>query len=201
VKVTIDTDTRQLKLGADGLYRSGGGKLPCDHCGWKIDCPLQPLKACSLFLPTIPFTDETGLRKVANTVRVGVAWTQRLKPGQAVALYNSKAKEIFGHATVLSTHSGGIGPMLKEHAHANHLMLDTPPNEAPHDLWLWQRQNYGPRIIHNDTKITAIYLLRLREPPASPNFQGDEARRSVESGATSSRQNPGDGDRNQDSDR
>lgn len=190
----IDTDTRQLKLGKDGLYRSGGGKIPCDHCGWKIDCPLQPLTACSLFLPTIPFTDETGLRKVANTVRVGVAWTQRLKPGQVIALYNAKSKIIFGHASVISMSSGMIDDVLRDHAHANHLMLDHPPHEAATTLRAWQRQNYGPRIIHDATKLTAIYLLRLNSPPPSPNFQGHEALRSVESGATSSRKNPGDGD-------
>lgn len=179
----IDTDTRQLKLGADGLYRSGAGKLPCHHCGLNADCPLQPLKACALFMPALPFTDETGLRKIANTVRLGVAWTQRLRQGQIVALYNAKSKVIFGHARVIATHSGKIGPMLRSHAHANHLMLDTPPADAAKELHAWQRQNYGPRIVHEEAKLTAIYLLRLYEPPPAPNFQGDEALRSVESGS------------------
>lgn len=196
MKIKIDTDTRQLKLGKDGLYRSGAGKIPCDHCGWNVECPLQPLTACSLFMPTLPFADETGLKKVANTVRVGVAWTQRLSPGQAVALYNSLRKEIFGHATVIGTMSGPIEPMLRTHAPANHLMLDVHPKQAPGDLWQWQRQQYGPRIIHDQTKLTAIYLLRLHEPPPSPDFQGDEARRSFESGAPRPGQDPGNGDGN-----
>lgn len=190
MKITIDTDTRQLRRGADGLYRSGGGKKPCDHCGWNLDCPLKPLTACSLFLPALPFTDETGLQKVANTVRVGVAWTQRLKAGQAVALYNTKTKIIFGHAAVLSTAHGKIHDVLRDHAAANHLMLDNHPDEAPDTLFAWQRQNYGPRIIHDETNLTAIYLLRLRRPPDAPDFQGDEARRSVEGGAAGPGKNP-----------
>lgn len=192
MKVHIDTDTRQLRRGVDGLYRSGGGKIPCDHCGLKIDCPLKPLTACSLFMPALPFTDQVGLRKVANTIRVGVAWTNRLTLGQTVALYNPKAKEIFGHAAVLSTSHGRIDQMLHDHAHANHLMLDHPPEQAPTTLRAWQRQQYGPRIIHDETNLTAIYLLRLNKPPPSPDFQGDEARRSVESGAPRSGEDPGD---------
>ena len=192
MKVTLDTDTRQLRRSADGLYRSGGGKIPCNHCGWSLDCPLQPLTACSLFLPALPFTDETGLQKVSNTVRVGRAWTQRLTPGQTVALYNTKTKVIFGHAEVLSMSHGRIHDILRDHAAANHLMLDLHPKDAPQTLFAWQRQNYGPRIIHDETSLTAIYLLRLRRPPDAPDFQGDEARRSVEGGTPRSRQNPGD---------
>lgn len=188
----IDTDTRQLKLGADGLYRSGAGKIPCDHCGLQLDCPIKPLTGCSLFLPAIPFTDETGLRKVANTVRVGVAWTQRLKLGQLIALYNSRKKAIFGHARVVGLHAGPIAEILRDHAHANHLMLDLPPEKAAESLHSWQRQNYGPRIIHEGTKLTAIYLLRELGPHASPDFKGEEARRSLESGAPRHREDHGD---------
>lgn len=179
----IDTDTRQLKRGPDGLYRSGGGKRPCDHCGRNADCPIQPLTACALFMPALPFVDETGLRKIANTVRVGVAWTQRLKPGQIVALYNSRLKEIFGHASVIATPHGRIMPMLRAHAHANHTMLDTPPADAAANLFAWQRQQYGPRIIHEEANLTAIYLLRLYEPPPKADFEGHEALRSIEGSA------------------
>lgn len=188
----IDTDTRQLKRNAEGLYRSGGGKIPCDHCGRTIDCPLKPRDACEFFLPAIPFADETGLRKIANTVRIGVAWTQRLDVGQVVALYNVKQKDIFGHARIVGMARGRIMPMLKVHAHANHLMLDLPPEKAADKLFAWLRQNYGPRIVHEETSITALYLLRLYEPPLAPNFEGHEALRSAEGGTAGAGEDTGD---------
>jgi len=184
----IDTDTRQLKRDPDGKYRSGGGKIPCDHCARTVDCPLKPLATCEFFMPALPFNDETGLRKIANTIRVGVAWTQRLDIGQVIALYNVKHRALFGHSRVVGMARGLIKPMLDVHAHANHLMLDTPPEKAASQLYDWLRQQYGPRIINPDTKITAIYLLRLYKPPAAPDFTGHEAHRPVESGAEGSGQ-------------
>ncbi len=190
----IDTDTRQLKRNSEGLYRSGGGRIPCDHCARTTDCPLKPRDACEFFMPALPFNDETGLRKIANTVRIGVAWTQRLDVGQVIALYNVRDKEIFGHARVVGMARGIIKPMLKVHAHANHLMLDTQPEQAADKLFAWLRQQYGPRIVHEDAKLTALYLLRLYEPPSSPNFKGHEALRSAEGGTESAGEDPGDGD-------
>jgi hypothetical protein len=191
----IDTDTRQLKRDSNGHYRSGAGKIPCDHCGWRVDCPIQPAVSCAVFLPAIPFTDETGLRKVANTVRVGVAWTKRLVPGQTIALYNSVKKSIFGYGRVLAMDSGPIADVLRDHAHANHLMLDTPPETAAARLHAWQRQQYGPQIIHDRTKLTAIYLLRVAQPPAAPHLERDEEGRIVEGRAAGSGQDHGDGER------
>jgi hypothetical protein len=190
----IDTDTRQLKRQPNGHYTSGAGKIPCDHCGWRVDCTIKPAVSCSLFLPAIPFTDEIGLRKVANTVRIGVAWTKRLSPGQIVALYNAKAKAIFGYARVLALDSGPIAQMLATHAHANHLMLDTPPETAAARLHAWQKQQYGPRIIHDQTNITAIYLLRVSQPPPAPYPERDEEGRIVEGRAARPGQDHGNGE-------
>jgi hypothetical protein len=171
----LDTDTRQMRKSPTGHYRSGAGKLICDHCGHRSDCVLQVRDLCEFFLPALPFTVETGLDRLSNTMRVGKAWTERLAPGQTVALYNSKVKLIFGHSRVLYTVAGPIVSMLSEHAFANHIMLDTPKNEAAVKLGGWMRQNYGPRIIHENTTLTAIYLLRVGRSPASPDLQGLEA--------------------------
>ena len=191
----IDTDTRQLKRNPDGTYRSGGGKIPCDHCGHTADCPIKPRATCSVFMPALPFQDETGLRKVANTVRVGVAWTTRLIPGQIIALYNAKTKVIFGHSRVVGLHAGPIDEMLAQHAHANHLMLDHTSEDAAATLHAWQRQNYGPRIIHEKTRITAIYLVRELGAIASPDFRGEEARRLAEGGTAGPGQDIRNGER------
>lgn len=175
MKITLDTDTRQVRL-RDGAYRSGAGKRICDHCGHRATCRLvDQVSQCADFLPALPFTDETGLQKVSNTMRVGRAWTERLQIGQTVALYHTKRREVFGYAQVLHHSYGPIVPMLRLHAGANHLMLDTPLKKAPKVLGEWMRQNYGPRIINGDTTLTAVYLLRVSQPPAAPNLEGLEA--------------------------
>lgn len=155
----IDTDTRQLRRSAAGVYTGGAGKIPCDHCGNQV-CGLAPATACSVFLPALPFRDRTGLDHVANTVRIGKAWTTRLVMNQLVALYDASKKEIFGHSRVIAMDVGPIRPMLERHAHANHLLLGTDRAAAPETLYQWQIRNYGPRIVNEDTTITAIYLLR-----------------------------------------
>jgi hypothetical protein len=176
VRIEIDTDTRQVRRDSDGAYRSGAGKRICDHCASRDVCPDASFETlCTEFVPALPFTDETGLDHVANTIRVGRAWTERLRIWQGVALYNSKKREIFGHALVLYHTHGPIVDMLRLHAAANHIMLDTPPNKAPTELGAWMRQNYGPRIIHADTTLTAIYLLRVHSTPLATYQQGMEA--------------------------
>lgn len=169
----IDTDTRQLKRRADGTYTSGGTskaggrKIPCSHCAVNAKCELQPLTACALFVPAIPFQDEVGLDRLANTVRIGVAWTQRLLIDQVIALYHVRRGEVFGLSRVRWLYAGPIHDMLATHARHNHLMLDQPPETAATTLYNWQRQNYGPRIVHDDTKLTAIYLQRLGSEEAA----------------------------------
>lgn len=177
----IDTDTRQLRRDFAGDYRTGGGKRICDHCGVWQTCDVElEHNRCELFMPALPFTDETGLGHIANTIRIGMAWTDRLDVGQTVALYNTRTKQIFGHSTVLFTEWGPIAEMLKKHAHANHIMLNTPRAKAGVELLNWLRGNYGPRIIHQGTKLTAIYLLRQHQPNAAPLIEGDEAARQTE---------------------
>ena len=189
----IDTDTRQLRRdGVTGEYFTGAGKIPCDHCGHQFICQAKPRISCAEFLPAIPFTDEAGMQKLFNTIRVGMAWTRRLYSGQVISLYSPKSKIIFGHGRVLHTAAGPIDDMLAQHAHANHLMLPESSEEAPSILHGWLKQNYGPRIINETTRITAIYILRERFTPPPPNFGGHEEDREVEGFAKSPGQYSGD---------
>lgn len=158
-------------------------------------CELKVRTACALFLPTLPFQDETGLDGDANTVRVGKAWMSRLLLDQVIALYNVNQKLIFGLASVTELHTGGIDQMLAEHAHRNHLMLTTPPAEAAAILKAWQRQNYGPRIINDQTRLTVIYLRRLGVEDAAAYLEGHEALRAAESRPARTGQDHGDGER------
>lgn len=170
----INTNTRFLKRDDGGYYYVGGvRKTPCNHCGHMFTCEDYGLRnRCLDFMPVFPFQDETGLDRIANTFRVGQAWPTRLIEGQTVGLYNVRSKSLFGHSTVISFHSGSLTDMLFSHGHANHLMLDQPPHQAPAKLYAYLKQNYGPRIINEDTKLTAIYLLRQRRTDAAPDSEG-----------------------------
>lgn len=121
---------------------------------------MDAVNRCDTFLPALPFTDERGLDRKCNTIRVGKAWTERLRIGQVIALYNPRSKVIFGHSEVLATTAGPIDDILATHARFNHLLLDEPQATAAATLHSWLRQNYGPRIIHEKTRLTAVYLQR-----------------------------------------
>lgn len=163
-------DTRHLKRSADGIYRSGGGQIICDICALKPGCGLTPLQECGHFLPSLGFNDRTGMDVLFNTIRVGKAWPQRLQVGQTVGLWCPYDKAVFGHASVVNMFTGPITDILRKHAGANHLYLGTASfTQASKQLYAWLRQQYGPRIINQDTTLTAIYLLRERKSPSPPN--------------------------------
>ena len=189
----INTDTRQLKKNDLGEFRSGAGKIVCDHCGFIQICAVRPRDLCKQFLPVIPFVDEIGLGDFANTVRVGVAWSKRLQTNQMVALYNSKRQEIFGLARVINLVAGPIDEILARHAHMNHIMLEQPREDAPDLLKKWQLRNYGPRIINEDTRITTIYLQREPVADVAARLREYEALRFIEDRAAGSGQDNGDG--------
>lgn len=158
----INTNTRPLRRNAD-LTWSAAGKAPCEFCSIQSACELEDGVAsvvCRDTVPALSFQDEVGLSHLANTFRVGRAWEARLRTGDRVGLYNTITKQIFGYARVLSIAAGPIGAILRDHAHANHLLLSDPPETAPRTLATWLRRQYGPRIVNPDTKLTAIYLLR-----------------------------------------
>lgn len=89
-----------------------------------------------------------------------------------MGLYNVKAGKIFGFARVIHVAGGPIGPMLHQHGHANHLMLNRPRELGARELCEWLRRNYGPRLVNTETKLTAIYLLREHEPAAQAAAEG-----------------------------
>lgn len=170
----LNTNTRPLRRLPDLSWSGGVQHSVCEFCAIQEQCSVgagRPL-VCNDTVPALSFTDETGLSHLANTFRVGAAWMSRLRVGDTIGLYNTKAAQVFGYASVLFVEAGPIGRILKAHAHANHLMLDRPRENAARDLCDWLRRNYGPRIIHPSAKLTAIYLLREHEPPAAPRLEG-----------------------------
>lgn len=174
----INTNTRPLRRLPDLSWSGGSAHSACEYCAIQDKCSAVAGRptVCNDTVPALSFTDETGLSHLANTFRVGAAWQARLRPGDRVGLYHSKEQRVFGYARVERVDAGPIRDMLIEHAHANHLMLETPREDAARELCTWLRRNYGPRIINSDSKLTAIYLSREPEPAAAPVPEGHEAR-------------------------
>jgi len=171
----INTNTRPLRRMPDLSWSAGSQHSPCEYCALQSSCAAfaQQPASCNVTVPALSFQDETGLSHLANTFRVGSAWVDRLRVGDRVGLYNTKTETVFGYSRVIHVDGGGIGRILRDHAHANHLMLGTLIADAARELATWLRRNYGPRIINPQSKLTAIYLLREHEQAApSPAESG-----------------------------
>jgi hypothetical protein len=173
----INTNTRPLRRLPDLSWSGGSAHSVCEFCSVQDKCNAGADRptVCNDTVPALSFQDETGLSHLANTFRVGSAWVARLRVGDRVGLYNAKTNLIFGYSRVIHIDGGSIGRILRDHAHANHLMLATPITDAARELATWLRRNYGPRIINPQSKLTAIYLLREHEQAAEAAPEGCEA--------------------------
>lgn len=176
------TDTRFLKRDEQGFYYVGGSKSPCNLCAIADACPIEGVMKCSRMVPAFGFVSDVGLDDVSNTIRIGTAWAYRLQIGQYVALHSPK-EGVFGYARVIHVATGNIDQMLKDHAHANHTMFDTPVEEAPQQLGRWLSQNYGPRIVNETTTLTAIYIVRDHGKDAAQIYARQEEDWAAQSGA------------------
>lgn len=137
----IDTNLRNLKRSETGVFsvlRKSDAQLPliCNHCGARETCTMHAsmraahekgfaltLEGCKHFAIPIHFRDSRGLKHSRfNTVRMGVAWERRLKPGDPVTLL-SAAGEVLGLVKVVSATlvtKADIGP----YAQRNHMLID-----------------------------------------------------------------------------
>lgn len=168
-KLMIDSNTRYLQF-KDGLYHNGGARLPCDSCAIHDVCTLRR-ERCDMMVPTISFANIEGTQSVFNTLRLGKAWSQRLAPGQIVGIHDLSTNEITGYADVLQLYCGNFEDMMKTHAHANHLMLGYDIETAQEQMTTWFRKQYGPSVVKEITKITAVYLLSRDSTSDEAHFQ------------------------------
>ena len=105
-----------------------------------------------------------GFEGFFNTFRLGAFYLDRLKIGETVALYDNKAKLIFGHAVVESVYAGKLSEMLVAHAALNHTQLSNLGLvEPPEALKTVIKKLYGPHIATDSKRTTVIYLRRLND--------------------------------------
>lgn len=162
-------DMRGIYLCQDGDYSAK--KNVCPNCRLIGECHKRSDQVfkCDLFMPTLGFGDKTGIFDVFSTFRLGKAWSERIRKGAAVALFDLRKKEVFGHATVVEVIHGNKLSLMKEHADTNHMML-LKAYES-HDAMVEKfekllRRLYGNMIYNYYDDATVIYLKRIKQQEA-----------------------------------
>jgi len=169
----INTNVRAIKIHDNGLYKISVDRSLCTHCGRQQSCEafkannrmnkkysvVSLVKECAEYTYPIVFQDEQGTEGKFNTIRLGEAWSKRLKAGDRVALVN-KTGETFGFATVIVLQNGDKNEILQNHAYKNHLYLNKKMSKEEAGKHLIKRlpSIYGNLIASNNDKATVIYL-------------------------------------------
>lgn len=111
----------------------------------------------------------TGLDNEFNTIRMGLFYSKRLTVGETVAIVDSKAKKIVGHATVTGVVAGPLGELLVEYAETNHTQIGLDPMTAPERLFQVVTKLYGPHIAIRTRSATVVQLRRLHGSEQIPS--------------------------------
>lgn len=153
----IDANLRTLKVHDELGYTMKTGM--CSRCGRNPLCASQSdeVSTCTAYMPVLAFQSLAGCELSFNTVRLGSAWSKRVKPGQTVALVN-KAGEKLAEATVEAVRVGPRELMIAEHGAANHLMVARKATRPNADLTRVLRNLYGPNFLARAETMTVIYL-------------------------------------------
>lgn len=104
----------------------------------------------------------SGVDGSFNTFRLGASWSKRLLEGDVVLLVDTKTRQVFGRAKVLTIGVGPLLEMLDRHAAMNHSQLGKGRKEASDDLHRRILKRYGPRIATDNKATSVIYLRRMR---------------------------------------
>lgn len=152
--------------------------LICNHC-FVQPCKIRSLvqkiphdkavvkvSSCAMFVPCLTFSVLHGLdRDLFNTVRIGGAWSDRLKPGNDVALIDTKNGKFLELREVYRVFSGKLSDIIQDHARFNHALLHEiseglDKSEAPQRLERILKNAYGTNIASGDRTASVIYLKR-----------------------------------------
>lgn len=174
-------DTRPL-LGKNGSVRLSPsafakGRRLCDYCSVAAQCGDIVTDTCPTFVPPLFFRPpHLGFEAAFSTVRLGMAWTKRVKPLDLVGLIEVGQDKPFAFARVASIKSGPLHKMIKDHAHTNHLMLGKTKVKARAELADVIIAMYGKNWSAPERPATTIFCERVAEEEeariraAWPNF-------------------------------
>jgi hypothetical protein len=162
----MKTNTRVIrvygdKLGLGPKARRDGESL-CDYCGAFEFCTrIKAAAECDKMIPPLLFTNPVGLEGKFSTLRLGLAWSERLKVAGTVALYNPKTEELIGFARVLKMATGTLGEIIDLTASCNHTFLGVDIEDKSTALRRVIKNHYGSNFASEDKPATAIYCERL----------------------------------------
>lgn len=118
----------------------------------------------------LEFDDRAGTdREHFATFRLHHSWAKRLKAGRVVFLCDTKTRQVYGKAKVLSLYTGKVGRLLLDYGHFSHLeeqtdTSDRDPNRtaAAKRRFASMQKRYGPNRVREDTNLTTIFLKRIK---------------------------------------
>ena len=155
-------------------------ELLCDQCGksdsyksgescWIFNAlkrvneevNLVALDKCDKFQPVFGFIPPlNNLVGRFNTFRMGESASSRLDVGDSVALFDTKAKKVFGVGEVTGLFSGQFDRMLLQHAKNNHTQIGNTTNPVD-SLSKIVKRMYGPHIVNDKAIVSVIYINTL----------------------------------------
>lgn len=173
----VNTNVRSVKrteTGATILTKATAnlGSL-CDHCAMVNHCEHRavirsaersgkltaPITNCSEYHYPIHFVDTVGIDAYGfNTMRLGEAWSKRLRAGDTVGLLNHD-KQLVTTAQVKLVE---VVPLSVEglvpHAINNHMVVhhNLDANQAAEKLLKILRNNYGKLVFERNRTVTVI---------------------------------------------
>lgn len=162
---------RTIRLLENGQFtclpKSIEARRLCTSCGKKDGCVAAKdegkfITSCDEFMHTIAFRSQKGLDTPAfNTLRLGKAWSTRVRPNDRVRLADGEDQTI-GWATVTAVILGTKEEIIRAHAKDNHLLIESEmTREEAGDWMLKQMPNlYGNLIYKNNELCTVIQLSR-----------------------------------------
>lgn len=144
----------------------------CNYCGLSENCQIRnylvekkeivdlKIRTCYSYRPLLSFKPpHLGFDgEETNTFRMGPAWFERVKIGQCLTLFDTALQRPFGEARVTRIYKGSLVDMCQQHAHRNHLMLQTPAEEAVLKMPKVLANMYGGGFVANAKFFSVVYF-------------------------------------------
>lgn len=173
----VDTNVRSVKRTESGatILTKATAKMGslCDHCAMLSHCEHRaqiraaenrakltaPVTNCADYHYPIHFVDTTGIDAYGfNTMRLGDAWSKRLRVGDTVGLLNHD-KQLVTTAQVKLLEVVTLDTIgLLPHAGNNHMLIheNFDADRAADQLLKILRNNYGKLVFERNRTVTVI---------------------------------------------
>jgi hypothetical protein len=175
----IDSNLRTLKRNEGDFTLTALDRVKdvslCDRCCSNNQCPMlvrqnernadalakTMITSCSWYVPPLFFHDKEGLDSGGfNTLRLGGAWTNRIKVGDRVGLIYKPTMELISIPTVSGLYHGDKDKIIARHSWHNHTYINQSLSQRTAAMRMRKLLPtlFGPLIYKQATKMTAIYF-------------------------------------------